>query len=237
MDQLEDAYDTIASAFSETRAVVWGEFLFVKKLITDGQNIVDVGCGNGRFMQLVGEKKVSYTGIDNSAKLLEKAQAFASGFPNVKSAFIKGSMLEIPLKDNSFDLALCIATLHHIPSQELRQKAVQELWRILKPGGILILSNWYLLGVKKYLFQQLIQRIQKPGLYGGCGVRDFFIPWNLVNEGKIVFRYYYAFTKKELLKLLNQAGFDLETVSVSMSEPDWSGKRLKRNIIMVAKKK
>lgn len=73
IEQNKQSYNKIAELFSSTRGYVWGDISFLAKNIKDGDNILDLGCGNGRLvesLQVKGES-ISYLGIDNSEGLIK----------------------------------------------------------------------------------------------------------------------------------------------------------------------
>jgi len=172
---VQKTYETIAKDFSKTRNRKWKEFEKFLKYIKNGDVLADIGCGNGRFFKFVSKrKKIKYTGVDFSKKLLKEAKKLN------KTKFVYGNLLKIPLKNNSQNVAACIAVIHHIPTPKLQEKAVKELKRILKKKGKLLLTAWDLIGQKN------------------CKKGDNLIPWG---KEKIQ-RYYYAFEEKELENLL-----------------------------------
>lgn len=189
LEKVKLDYDQIAEDFSMTRQAPWKEFTLFKPYIKSNTSIADIGCGNGRLIrELPGN--CTYTGVDISQNLINQAK---KQFPNEN--FILGSLLEIPLSDDSADITFSIASLHHIPSEELREKAIQELYRITKPGGHVIITVWDL-WQKKYL-ASIAKAFFKKALHGPHDVNDFFIPW----QHKI-YRYYHAFFRPELKRLL-----------------------------------
>ncbi len=199
---IED-YTKIAEEFDGTRKKGWNEFGLFIKHIKNGQKIADLGCGNGRlYSYLNKEKNIFYTGIDNNKKLLEHATKSRSKANTTSAKFIQGDLLKIPLKKSSVDVSLAIASFHHLPSQKLRQKSLNEIYRILKKNGILIISVWNLFQkkYKKYIWQSRIRHILSFGKYDW---RDTFIPWGKTG----VKRYYYAFKTQELRNLLQENGF------------------------------
>jgi len=175
LKNVKKTYDLIAEDFSKTRNTEWKEFEQFLPYIKDKQTLADIGCGNGRFFKFISKhRKISYTGVDFSKKLLKEAKKLN------KAKFVYGDILKIPLKKCSQDVAACIAVLHHVPTIKLRKKAVKELLRILKKKGKLLLTVWDLIKQKN------------------CKKGDNFIPWG---KEKIP-RYYYAFEEKELKHLL-----------------------------------
>jgi len=194
-------YDNIAKEFNTSRKYSWREFeSFLPHIKTDDY-IADLGCGNGRFLQFLKDKKIKikYIGIDNSKNLLKAAKK-----SHGKTQFIHGDLINLPLENSHLDTIASIASFHHIPSKELRNKAAGEMYRILKPNGILLITVWNLFQpkYKKYIWQSRIKSLFSFGKYD---LRDTLIPWG--KEG--VKRYYYAFTAKEIKSLLEKNGFKI----------------------------
>lgn len=193
-DVVED-YNNISKEFDQTRQHDWKEFNEFLPYIKDNQALADIGCGNGRFFSFIKDKRdIRYLGIDISDHLLEKA---ISTFKEAK--FKIGDILDIPSNKEKFDVVLSIAVIHHIPSKELREKAIKELHRILKKNSTLIITAWNLFQqkYKKYIWKSYVKHILSLRKYD---LRDTFIPWG--KSG--INRYYHAFTQKELKKLLEK---------------------------------
>jgi len=94
---------------------------------------LDVGCGGGRYcfaMSRMGARSV--VGIDLSEEGLADARRRSAAFPLKNIRFMNGSALELPFPDESFDFVCCSGVLHHTPCVE---KGLQEIYRVLKPGG------------------------------------------------------------------------------------------------------
>jgi ubiquinone/menaquinone biosynthesis C-methylase UbiE len=99
----------------------------------DNCKLLDQGCGGGRYTvawKLLGTKEC--IGLDFSDIGLEDARARIeiAEIPNVK--FVKGSVLDMPFNDNSFDIVFSNGVLHHTDNWK---KGVKEQLRVLKPGG------------------------------------------------------------------------------------------------------
>src|SRR3990167_3816434 len=128
--QTKRDYAKIADEFHQTRKSDWKEFHIFLNYIKDGDFIADLGCGNGRFYDFIKKyRKISYIGIDNNEKLLKHAQS------ERKVQFIHGDLLSLPLDNEITDVAVAIASLHHIPSNKFREQAIKEVYRILKKNG------------------------------------------------------------------------------------------------------
>ncbi|MBT3865165.1 methyltransferase domain-containing protein [Candidatus Peregrinibacteria bacterium] len=193
LKNVKKTYNHIADDFSKTRQNIWEEFKIFNKYIKDGDKIADIGCGNGRFYKFISKtKEIKYIGIDNSQKLIAEAKKISTRL------FKTGDLLKIPLKDNSKNVTLSIAVLHHIPSKQLRQKAIKELARVTKKGGKLLLTVWNLREQKKYKTYVRKAFIRWLTTLGKYEKRGLLIPWGL----KKLPRYYYAFKPREVEKLL-----------------------------------
>lgn len=100
-----------------------------------GKKCLDAGCGSGRYgvaMALHGAAEV--IGCDISDNGLATARERAASVPNL--SFRKGSVLDLPFADASFDFVCCAGVLHHTPSIA---RGLDELTRVLRPGGKLFL--------------------------------------------------------------------------------------------------
>jgi tRNA (uracil-5-)-methyltransferase TRM9 len=198
LEKTRENYNLIAKEFSATRKEIWEELKFLFENLKEGEKVLDLGCGNGRWYKVFKEKKVDYFGIDNSEKLIEIAK---ENFPEAK--FFVGDALNLPFQDNFFDKVYSIALLHHIPSEDFRIKVLKEVKRVLKPGGILILTCWRIhrlreiLALLKYTLLKIIGRSK-------LDFKDFFVPW-----GKKMLRYYHFFTQRELENLVKKVGFEI----------------------------
>ncbi len=98
--------------------------------------VLEVGCGSGhilnRFLEF-GAKEVY--GIE----LLENRVAIAkSSYPQIK--IIEGNAVNLPYKDNSFDLVTQFMCMSSVLDQQMRLEVAKEMWRVLKPGGGIL---WY----------------------------------------------------------------------------------------------
>jgi ArsR family transcriptional regulator len=100
--------------------------------------IADLGAGEGAFALLLAERAKKVIAVDTSAKMIEvgREQALRRGVRNVE--FRLGDMEEIPIDDAAVDLVFFSQSLHHALHPE---RAVQEAWRILQPGGRVVILD------------------------------------------------------------------------------------------------
>ena len=94
--------------------------------------IADLGAGEGAFSLLLAQRAAKVIAVDNSARMIEvgREQAQRQGVKNLE--YRLGDMEEVPIEDTSVDLVFLSQSLHHALHP---QRAVEEAWRILKPGG------------------------------------------------------------------------------------------------------
>jgi SAM-dependent methyltransferase len=105
----------------------------VKELLPFGGLVLDVGCGTGQLAAAIASEGFDVFGVDLSASMLARARE--RGLAGTYSA----TTSTLPFADNSFDLALTVATLHHLETEQRVAATVQEMGRIVKRGGYLVL--------------------------------------------------------------------------------------------------
>jgi ubiquinone/menaquinone biosynthesis C-methylase UbiE len=133
---------TVATQQSRTAE---SEAAFLLPFIKNTDSILDVGCGPGTittgFVKYASEGKT--IGIDISAKVLERAKAVANEAGLSQEGpgsiiFEEGNVLEgLAYPDNTFDVIFCAHTFGYMPPPDMPLKALTEMRRVLKPGGIL----------------------------------------------------------------------------------------------------
>ena len=209
----EENYDIISREFSDTRAYFWRELENLKNFVKDGDVVADIGCGNGRLLDLFEGKNITVTGIDSSNNLIKLAQKKYGD----QATFIHGNALGLPLPDNSVDAVYSIGMLHHVPSKKYRQQSITEMYRILKPRGKLILTVWNMWHPKFYkqLFMSYIKKI--VGI-SKLEVRDIIAVFGQRKQE----RFLHAHTKSELIKLCKKAGFTDMIFSVEKRKSGYS---------------
>ncbi|PCR89490.1 class I SAM-dependent methyltransferase [Natrinema ejinorense] len=140
---VRDTYDRIADHFASTREYAWPEVeAFVETHASDGTGVgLDLGCGNCRHAELLAADLESVVGLDVSRGLLETghARALERGFA---VDLIQGDAAALPLATDSIDVAVYVATLHHLPTRTARTASLDELARVLSPGGRALVSAW-----------------------------------------------------------------------------------------------
>ena len=176
-----DTYNIIAKHFDKTRVNIWSNVQEFIDNIDSNSFVADIGCGNGKNMS---RNDCYYIGIDFCRQFCELAYKRSLSIDTATS-----NCLTIPLTSNMFDYTLSIAVIHHFHLLDDRIKAVEELIRITKSGGKIIIQVWGF-DNKKYDNQ------------------DAMIPWKLQkkynndDKDKTILRYYHLFIEGELEQII-----------------------------------
>lgn len=197
--QTRDVYNAIAKQFSDTREYLWDDLKLLSKYVINGDSVLDVGCGNGRLLQLFNDTHITYTGLDQSEGLISVAK---KKFPD--ASFVVGNMTELPFPDESFDAVYCIAAFHHLPNDELRIKTLQEMKRVLKSGGVIVMMNWNL----EATFAK--NKIEEGKWKYGEDRNHFVIPWKNGKGEELGARHYWSITQERMKRLAGLAGLSVE---------------------------
>ena len=129
-------YERIAEHFATTREYAWPEVVeFCEG--RRGETALDVGCGNGRHADLLADHADRVVGVDASRGLLSVARDRAPD-----AHLVQGDASGLPLADDAVDLAVYVATLHHLPTRELRRRSLDELARVFDADGTGLVSAW-----------------------------------------------------------------------------------------------
>jgi tRNA (uracil-5-)-methyltransferase TRM9 len=144
---VRETYDRIATHFASTREYAWPEVeQFVREhaqLDRGGAVGLDLGCGNCRHAELLATQTdlERVVGLDVSRGLLEtgRTRGAERGFD---VSLVQGDAAGLPLVDGVVDFAVYVATLHHLPTREIRRDSLDELARVLAPDGRALVSAW-----------------------------------------------------------------------------------------------
>lgn len=155
--------------------------------IKEGDMVLDLGSGAG-FDCFLASKKVGdigkVIGVDMTEEMIEKAETNAEkyGYKNVE--FKLGEIENLPIEDNSVDVAISNCVINLVPN---KTKAFHEIYRVLKKGGKIYLSDIVLL-------ENISEEIKNnEALLAGC-------------VGG-------ALLKDDYLKIIEQAGFKVKILS------------------------
>lgn len=205
LHEIESGYDLVSEKFSQTRSHFWRNLEYIKKYTRDGDKVLDFGCGNGRLLELIGDKNIQYDGVDISGSLIEIAR---QKYPGNQINFQKiSSSVSLPFKNDFFNVVYAIAVFHHFPGKEYQLSWAKELYRVTKPGGTCVITAWNL-WQKKYLTLMLKNWWRKVLGKSRLGWNDVYISF-ANNEGRVFQRYHHVFIIGELASIFKKAGFKI----------------------------
>lgn len=178
-------YNKIADRFNKTRGYGWSWIKEFMDTVPKGSTIYDIGCGSGRNM---GYPYMNFIGVDNCENLLTIC---ANKGLNV----VNSDMCKLPFDNESADVIMSVASFHHLSTTERRVAALKEFYRVLKPGGKILLSVW-----SKEQPKKTRRTFEKYG--------DTMVKWD--QHGDIFERYYYIFQLEELERLFTSTNFSIK---------------------------
>ncbi len=215
MTTVRDVFDEIAPSWYSSRH--WTRFKSeLEALAQRWQNgkLLNVGCAHGPDF-LPFKQSFKLYGVDVSIEMLRFARKYSDKFDFTANLSVADAN-HLPFRDGSFDWAISVATYHHISDKERREAALNELRRVLKPGGEAFITVW--------------NRWQPRFWFSG---KEVDVPWH--TKDKTLHRYHYLFSYEELEALVKKAGFE-----VLKSSPESSYhfplKVFSRNICLSVKK-
>lgn len=107
--------------------------------IRPGMRILDAGCGFGRNLVYLLREGCEVFAVDADAQAVEHVRALARSLKNPSPAenFQVAAVEQMPFPDALAEVVICSAVLHFARSREHFKAMLDELWRVLKPGGLL----------------------------------------------------------------------------------------------------
>jgi arsenite methyltransferase len=129
--------------------LIWAELLNRLELRGD-ERILDLGCGRGAVLLLAAQHQTTgravgvdlWRGFDQSGNSAEatRRNAVAEGVAD-RVELHEADITALPFEDNSFDVVLSSLAIHNIKGSALREKAIDEAVRVLRPGGRLLVAD------------------------------------------------------------------------------------------------
>lgn len=101
-----------------------------------GRRVLDAGCGTGNFSLALAPRRARVVGLDRAAPMLRTARQKARE-RGQQALWVQGDLSHLPFADASFDGVVCILALDFVGA---RQAALQELVRVLRPGGFMLVA-------------------------------------------------------------------------------------------------
>ncbi len=182
--KLLDDYAQLAPHYHTDKSPVWQGVRDTLKRLPKDARILDVGCGTGRISQVV-PQTAAYVGVDFSPELIEVAKDL---FP--EQHFLVADAFQLPYEDALFSVVLSIAVVHHYPDKHDRIAQLEELYRVLEPGGRVVCTVWNLCQLK---YLKLWRGWKKAYMSS--------------QHDNSIQRLYYTYTPRELAREFRAVGF------------------------------
>ena len=172
-------YDFFVNIMTVGHASMLRRVTIEQALIRTGDSVLDVGCGTGevtlRAKMRAGNGQV--LGIDPAPEMIAVARKKAAR-RNLDIDFRVGVIEALPFPDSSLDVVTSSLMMHHLPD-ELKARGLREIFRVLKPGGRLLIAD-FMNPTRSFVNHLFLALTQHRGLKTGIA---------------------------DLRKLLNEAGF------------------------------
>lgn len=102
-----------------------------------GETILDAACGTGSTVRRYARLGVSVVAADLSLRSL---QVLRRSMPYVPIRYVRGELTALPFADATFDKAVCANAIQQLPTDDLRERCVRELARVVRPGGRVVVT-------------------------------------------------------------------------------------------------
>ena len=131
-DKISGVYGEIRTVEDGTRQEAW------RACADDAGCCLEIGCGNGLLLgMLAANPNLRIVGVDFAEKMLCESRA-RLGVVGERVAFARCVSALLPFPDGAFDCVLCVNVLHNLPSNNYRERTLEELVRVARPGGRLV---------------------------------------------------------------------------------------------------
>ena len=130
-------YERFEPTFVHTMALHHFHRYFFAERYCVGKRVLDIACGSGYGADIVSRSAESVLGVDIDGETIRKCrETYRSG----RLRFVQGSVEKIPAEDAAFDVVLSFETIEHVDAG-LQRQFLREIRRVLRPGGMLIISS------------------------------------------------------------------------------------------------
>jgi ubiquinone/menaquinone biosynthesis methyltransferase len=129
---IADRYDLITALLSYGQDRRWKARIAARSAAGPGTRALDLACGTGDIATLLAHRGARVIGLDITHRMVQIAQAKPAA---AAVRFVTGDMMALPFRDGEFDVVTTGYGIRNVPSIE---RAIVEMHRVLKPGGILL---------------------------------------------------------------------------------------------------
>ena len=157
LDQIRAFWTQQAIEHGQSPSASWSDHRVIEMEIRallarldDGEEVLDVGCANGySTIQLASQRAIRIRGLDYIPEMVEEARQRLASLPSPipgQVEFAVGNILELAEVDSTYDKLVVIRVLINLVDWSHQCQALRECTRVLKPGGVLLLSEATLQG-------------------------------------------------------------------------------------------
>jgi len=149
ISQIHEFWESKAKEHKADHWASWGdrnminlEIRAIREYVTNGDHVLDAGCSNGYSTFRIAEgNNVRVRAFDYSKASIRFAHQKQAELGNRGIEFYYGNILDIAEPSSSFDTVYTIRVVINLPSFKLQQQAITEVHRVLKPGGLYLMSE------------------------------------------------------------------------------------------------
>ena len=207
-EELMKIYDAIAYSYAYSRVKPWRAILNILSRVRV-KLLIDLGCGPGQYVDYILLNNIAdeVICVEISIKMLNvvKSRILRKNKYH-RLNLIQADIENLPLRSETIDYAISIATLHHLPSEESLKNTLREVHRVLKVGGGILATFWSLLQPRfvKYRILNVVRRVLGKIDYVG----EILVPWRY--RGKTLYRYYrLPYSLSQVRRLFSSLGFNV----------------------------
>lgn len=177
-----DTYRDIGEYFAVTRAYLWECVTVAIKALPPNSIVVEVGCGNGKNLKALQDRTdIIAIGCDITPYFVNISQT------KTVDTF-QATNMALPVRSRTADLVLSIAVLHHFDTENRRRQALDEILRVVRPGGRVLIQVWA---------KEQPKRSRRTFNTG-----DNLVGWDNPDKSMYRERFYHVFTEGELESLV-----------------------------------
>lgn len=138
----------LRNAFGEIDIYLFDQLL--RGRFDDRSRILDAGCGSGRNLVYFLRSGFDVFGIDRDPAAVARVRALAAEIAPALTAehFHVGELVSLPWPNEAFDAVVCSAVLHFAENEEHFERMLVEMWRVLRPGGLLFVRLASVIGLE-----------------------------------------------------------------------------------------